>query len=96
MYGQAAKEAEIVCVGTIRSTGQVVYSRVVGDVHDMTASTFPEMVRRIFRQQITAFKINLSFGFILRNDWMVQGMEVSSSLQVCRAEPGDGACFPFY
>jgi hypothetical protein len=33
----------------------------------MTASTFPEMVRRIFRQQITAFKINLSFGFILRN-----------------------------
>jgi hypothetical protein len=33
----------------------------------MTASTFPEMVRRIFRQQTTAFKINLSFGFILRN-----------------------------
>ena len=24
------------------------------------------MVRRIFRQQTTAFKINLSFGFILR------------------------------
>jgi hypothetical protein len=24
----------------------------------MTASTFPEMVRRIFRQQTTAFKIN--------------------------------------
>jgi hypothetical protein len=33
----------------------------------MTASTFPEMVRRIFRQQTTAFKIKLSFGFILRN-----------------------------
>jgi hypothetical protein len=33
----------------------------------MTASTFPDMVRRIFRQQTTAFKINLSFGFILRN-----------------------------
>jgi hypothetical protein len=33
----------------------------------MTASTFPEMVRPIFRQQTTAFKINLSFGFILRN-----------------------------
>jgi hypothetical protein len=33
----------------------------------MTASTFPEMVRRIFRQQTTAFKINLAFGFILRN-----------------------------
>jgi hypothetical protein len=25
------------------------------------------MVRRIFRQQTTAFKINLSFGFILRD-----------------------------
>jgi hypothetical protein len=36
-------------------------------LHDMTVSTFPEMVRRIFRQQTTAFKINLSFGFILRN-----------------------------
>jgi hypothetical protein len=33
----------------------------------MTASTFPEMVRYLYRQQTTAFKINLSFGFILRN-----------------------------
>ena len=33
----------------------------------MTASTLPEMVRRIFTQQTTAFTINLSFGFILRN-----------------------------
>jgi hypothetical protein len=33
----------------------------------MTASTFTEMVHQIFREQITAFKINLSFGFILRN-----------------------------
>ena len=34
----------------------------------MTASTFPEMVRRIFTQHTTAFKINLSFNFfILRN-----------------------------
>jgi hypothetical protein len=32
-----------------------------------TASTFPEMVRYLYRQQTTAFKINLSFGFILRN-----------------------------
>ena len=31
MYGQVAEEAEIVCVGTMRSTGQVVQSRVVGD-----------------------------------------------------------------
>ena len=33
----------------------------------MTASTFTEMVYQIFREQTTAFKINLSFGFILRN-----------------------------
>ena len=33
----------------------------------MTASAFPEMVRRIFTQQPTAFTINLSFGFMLRN-----------------------------
>jgi hypothetical protein len=33
----------------------------------MTASIFPEMVHYIFRQQTTAFKINVSFGFILRN-----------------------------
>jgi hypothetical protein len=33
----------------------------------MTASTFPEMVRRIFTQQTTAFTINLSFGFMLKN-----------------------------
>jgi hypothetical protein len=36
-------------------------------LHEMTASTFPEMVRYLYRQQTTAFKINLSFGFILRN-----------------------------
>jgi hypothetical protein len=33
----------------------------------MTASTFPEMVRYLYRQQTTAFNINLSFGFILRH-----------------------------
>ena len=33
----------------------------------MTASTFPERVRRIFTQYTTAFTINLSFGFMLRN-----------------------------
>ena len=55
---------------TIRTeevTGNRVQDRYNFTLHDMTASTFPEMVRRIFRQQITAFKINLSFGFILRN-----------------------------
>jgi hypothetical protein len=73
----------------------------------MTASTFPEMVRRIFTQQTTAFKINLSFGLILRNvetgehHWMIQEKRVSSlaslvSLQVFPGESGDGACFLFY
>jgi hypothetical protein len=33
----------------------------------MTASTFPDMVRRICTQQASAFMINLSFGFMLRN-----------------------------
>jgi hypothetical protein len=33
----------------------------------MTASTFPEMVRSLYRQQTTAFKISLPFGFILRH-----------------------------
>jgi hypothetical protein len=32
----------------------------------------------------------------LEDFWMVQGMEVSSSLLVFGGEPGDGACFPFY
>jgi hypothetical protein len=35
--------------------------------NDITSSTFPEMVRRIFTQQTSAFRINVSFGFILRN-----------------------------
>ena len=55
---------------TIRTeevTGNRVQDSYNFTLHDMTASTFPEMVRRIFRQQTTAFKINLSFGFILRN-----------------------------
>jgi hypothetical protein len=33
----------------------------------MTASTFSEMVRSLYTQQTTVFKINLSFGFILRH-----------------------------
>jgi hypothetical protein len=33
----------------------------------MTASTFPEIVRYLYRQQTTAFKINMSFGFIVRH-----------------------------
>jgi hypothetical protein len=36
-------------------------------LNDITSSTFPEMVRHIFTQQTSAFRINVSFGFILRN-----------------------------
>jgi hypothetical protein len=36
-------------------------------LHEMTASTFTEMVHQIFREQTTAFKINVSFGFSLRH-----------------------------
>ena len=36
-------------------------------LHEMTASTFPEMVRSLYRQQTTDFKISLPFGFILRH-----------------------------
>jgi hypothetical protein len=49
------------------ATGNHIQDKYNFILHDMTASTFPEMVRRIFKQQTTAFKINLSFGFILRN-----------------------------
>lgn len=34
---------------------------------EITASTFSEMVRHLYRRKTTAFKINLSFGFILRH-----------------------------
>jgi DNA-directed RNA polymerase subunit RPC12/RpoP len=54
-------------IRTEEAIGNRVQDRYNFTLHDMTASTFPEMVRRIFRQQTTAFKINLSFGFILRN-----------------------------
>jgi hypothetical protein len=36
-------------------------------LNDITSSTFPEMVRHIFTQQTSAFRINVSFGFISRN-----------------------------
>jgi DNA-directed RNA polymerase subunit RPC12/RpoP len=46
-------------IRTEEATGNRVQDRYNFTLHDMTASTFPEMVRRIFRQQTTAFKINL-------------------------------------
>jgi hypothetical protein len=54
-------------IQTQENSGSRVQDRYNFTLHDIAASTFPEMIRRIFRQQTTAFKINLSFGFILRN-----------------------------
>jgi hypothetical protein len=51
---------------TEEATGHRIQDRYHLTLHEMTASTFPEMVRSLYRQQTTAFKINLSFGFILR------------------------------
>jgi hypothetical protein len=49
------------------ATGNRVQVRYNLTLHEMTVSTFTEMVRRIFREQTTAVKINVSFGFILRH-----------------------------
>jgi hypothetical protein len=46
---------------------QRIQDRYNFTLHETRASTFPEMVRSLYRQQTTAFKTNLSFGFILRN-----------------------------
>jgi hypothetical protein len=54
-------------IRTEEATDNRIQDRYNFTLHEMTASTFPEMVRSLFRQQSTAFKINLSFGFILRN-----------------------------
>jgi hypothetical protein len=54
-------------IRTEEATGNPIQELCNFTLHEMTASTFPEMVRYLYRQQNTAFKINLSFGFILRN-----------------------------
>ena len=54
-------------IRTEEATGDRIQERYNFTLHEITASTFPEMVRYLYRQQTTAFKINLSFGFILRN-----------------------------
>jgi hypothetical protein len=54
-------------IRTEEATGNRIQERYNFTLHEITASTFPEMVRYLYRQQTTAFKINLSFGFILRN-----------------------------
>ena len=54
-------------IRTQEATANRIQDRYNITLHEMTASSFPEMVRSLYRQQTTAFKINLSFGFILRN-----------------------------
>ena len=54
-------------IRTEEATSNRVQDRYNFTLHEMTASTFTEMVHRIFREQATAFKINVSFGFILRH-----------------------------
>jgi len=54
-------------IQTQENSGNRVQDRYNFTLNDITSSTFPEMVRHIFRQQTTAFKINVSFGFMLRN-----------------------------
>ena len=51
-------------IRTEEATGNPIQERYNFTLHEITASTFPEMVRYLYRQQTTAFKINLSFGFI--------------------------------
>ena len=53
-------------IRTRENTGNRVQDRYNFALHEMTASTFPEMVRRIFTQQSIAFTINLLFGVMLR------------------------------
>ena len=54
-------------IRTEETTSNRVQDRYNFTLHEMTASTFTVMVHRIFREQATAFKINVSFGFILRH-----------------------------
>ena len=52
---------------TEEATGNRVQDRYNFTLHEMTAYTFTEMVHRIFREQTTAFKINMPLGFFLRH-----------------------------
>jgi predicted RNA-binding Zn-ribbon protein involved in translation (DUF1610 family) len=50
-------------IRTEEASGNHVHERYNFTLNEMTASTFPEIVRYLYRQQTTAFKINVSFGF---------------------------------
>ena len=53
-------------IRTEEHTGNRVQDRYNFTLHEIASSTFTEMVHRIFREQTTAFKINVSFVFFLR------------------------------
>jgi len=54
-------------IRTRENTGSRVQDRYNFHLNDISVNQFREMARRIFDQQSTAFTINLSFGFMLRN-----------------------------
>ena len=54
-------------IQTQENSGNRVQDRYNFTLNDITSYTFPEIVRHVFTQQSTAFTINLSFGFMLRN-----------------------------
>ena len=59
-------------IRTEEATGNRIQDRYNFTLHEMTASTFPEMVRYLYRQQTTAFKINLSWFYTTAHrDWSV-------------------------
>lgn len=51
-------------IQTQQNSGNRVQDRYNFNLNDIS---FPEMVRNIFTQQTSAFRINVSFGYILRN-----------------------------
>ena len=54
-------------IQTHENSRNCVQNRYNFTLNDIASSTFPEIVRHIFTQQTSAFRINVSFGFILRN-----------------------------
>jgi hypothetical protein len=59
-------------IRTEEATGNRIQDRYNFTLHEMTASTFPEMVWSLYRQQTTAFKINLScFYPTAHREWSV-------------------------
>ena len=54
-------------IRTHESTGNPIQDRFNFTLHGIHPSSFQDMVQSVFVRQSTAFKLNNSFGFILRN-----------------------------